>query len=519
MSRAEPYDKPLAGFGPSSRPVWRIATPLFLTFLAAAYAAWLAIAVVPTNVDVSWLLVVCERLLNGERLNTDMLETNPPFSIWLYMPFVLLERLTGVAAEFWLALGVVCLGLASLVVCARILARADPIYRQTGAYWVLAAAAFLVLCFLPDQFGQREQFALIGILPWLALQCARQRQPDFVAGSLAERIVAGLGAGVMVMVKPPHFALAFVVPSLCLAWQRRSPRPILVTENFIGAAMAVFYVASIAIFDRGYLTEVLPLVREVYLPLRAPLLDNLENWPKIVLLLSAAIVVGTGGPRHMHWDTRIALASALGLVPAFLLMGKGWPNHALPMVAITAIAFGLQLLRFGDFPKAGIVRKAALMFGCVLLLQATTRAQYDALTRDSGPIERSVGAIRDSFDHPTIVSIASQMQAAYPLTRLVGGRFVSRNPGAWMVSSAQKLVDRTDDPEQKLRLETIRNQAIGDFAAEIAAKQPDIVLAGPAGNPSWDALMHGDKRIMAALRNYRVLHAEPAITVYRRIQR
>ncbi|RVD49962.1 hypothetical protein EN783_34075, partial [Mesorhizobium sp. M2D.F.Ca.ET.140.01.1.1] len=84
------------------------------------------------------------------------------------------------------------------------------------------------------------------------------------------------------------------------------------------------------------------------------------------------------------------------------------------------------------------------------------------------------------FDHPTIVSIASQMQAAFPLTRLVGGRFVSRNPGAWMVSSAQKLVDRTDDPEQKLRLETIRDRAIGDFAAEIAAKQPDIVLAGPA---------------------------------------
>ncbi|TIT27232.1 MAG: hypothetical protein E5W86_09950, partial [Mesorhizobium sp.] len=168
MSRAEPYDKPLAGFAPTSRPVRRIATPLFLTFLAAAYAAWLAIAVVPTNVDVSWLLVVCERLLNGERLNTDMLETNPPFSIWLYMPFVLLERLTGIAAEFWLALGVVCLGLASLVVCARILTRADPIYRQAGGFWVLAAVAFMVLCFLPDQFGQREQFALIGILPWLA---------------------------------------------------------------------------------------------------------------------------------------------------------------------------------------------------------------------------------------------------------------------------------------------------------------------------------------------------------------
>ena len=71
-----------------------------------------------------------ERLIEGARLNTDMLETNPPFSIWLYMPFMLLEKLVGGRAELWLTLGVICLSLASLFMSARILAYADPVYRR-----------------------------------------------------------------------------------------------------------------------------------------------------------------------------------------------------------------------------------------------------------------------------------------------------------------------------------------------------------------------------------------------------
>ena len=36
--------------------------------------------------DTSWLITVCERMLSGERLYADIYETNPPFSVWLYLP-------------------------------------------------------------------------------------------------------------------------------------------------------------------------------------------------------------------------------------------------------------------------------------------------------------------------------------------------------------------------------------------------------------------------------------------------
>ena len=256
-----------------------------LASMAVAYAVWLAV-VVPTNVDVSWLLVVCDRLLNGERLHTDIMEVNPPFSIWLYMPFMLLERLAGGRAELWLTAGIVGMALASLALAARILARADAAYRQPCAFWAWPAALFFVLCLFPGEFGQREHFALIAVLPWIALQCARQRTSDFVAGTAGERMVAGLGAAVVVMVKPPHFALAIMLPALCMALGRRSLKPLFVTENILGATVAAIYVVYVGVFHRGFMTEILPFVGEVYLPLRTSLLDLLMGWPETVLLLA-----------------------------------------------------------------------------------------------------------------------------------------------------------------------------------------------------------------------------------------
>ena len=516
MSRAEPFDKPLAGLGLSSRPVWLTTAPLLLTLLVAAYAAWLAIAIVPTNVDVSWLLVVCERLLNGERLHIDLMEVNPPFSIWLYMPFMLLERLTGARAELWLALGVISAGLASLAVSARILARADEAYRQPRALWALPAAAFVLLCFHPGEFGQREHFATIAILPWIALQCARQRSPDFVAGAGWERLLAGMCAAVVVMVKPPHFALALALPAAVLALQRRSLKPLFAVENVIGAAIIALYVAYILIFQREFLTEVLPFLKDVYLPVRQPFMALLLSWPEVLFCLAVATVVLAGGFGRMHWDVKIQLLAAFGFVPAFMIMGKGWPNHALPMIVLGIFAFGAQLLHGKGLRRMALPGRLAAVFGGVLVLQNLVDAQRYVWAADTGELERTVASIQAIDQKPTILSLAARLQPAHPLTRLVNGDFVSRYPSAWAVDNANTIASSTDDAAQRLRLAAIRDDIIGQLAAEIAAKQPDIVIYSAETGPYWDDLMLRDPRIAPQLKQYEVLHSEPKLVAYKR---
>src|SRR5690606_41055064 len=49
--------------------------------------------------DTSWIITICERLLAGERLYADIIETNPPATVWLYLPPVRLAGVLGMAPE------------------------------------------------------------------------------------------------------------------------------------------------------------------------------------------------------------------------------------------------------------------------------------------------------------------------------------------------------------------------------------------------------------------------------------
>ncbi len=60
---------------------------------AAGCLAVIAVSIVlcvraGTVSDVSWIIHVIERLASGQRLYVDIMEANPPFTIWLYEPVV-----------------------------------------------------------------------------------------------------------------------------------------------------------------------------------------------------------------------------------------------------------------------------------------------------------------------------------------------------------------------------------------------------------------------------------------------
>ena len=50
--------------------------------------------------DMSWLLTAADGMIAGQRLYVDIWETNPPFSVLLYLPAAYAEHLLGLRAEF-----------------------------------------------------------------------------------------------------------------------------------------------------------------------------------------------------------------------------------------------------------------------------------------------------------------------------------------------------------------------------------------------------------------------------------
>ncbi len=480
-----------------------------------------------TNVDVSWLILAGDRMLEGEQLYVDVLETNPPFSVVLYLPFVALEHATSIAAEIWLRFTVVGLSLASLRVATHILVQADPAYRKPRFAWMVPFTCFLILMFFPDQFGQREQFALIALLPWLALQAARDRSVDFRAATTAQVIIAALGAAFVVMIKPPYYTLAIIIPSLALAIGRRSLRPLLVPENLIGAALACLYVLYIVLFDQPYLELFRTLLEPLYLPLReSP--DVLVWAPAGLVFIAGVAATVASGVRHLHRDVRLLLFSAAGFAPAYVLMGKGWTYHTWPLVTLGLVALVLQILQQPRLADSSPVRKSVAWIGLVYAISVPVASQVivhvDGQPNALAPISRAAAAISAAVAHPTIASISAIPHTAHPLSRMVGGRFVSRHPSAWAISYAELLILRSHDQVERERLARLRDSLIAQMAAELGEKRPDIIVydAVPENHfttlmrpgmegYSWPALVLNNPAVAHELSGYRELYREGSI--------
>ena len=179
--------------------------------LAAALVAAALRAVLPTNSDVAWLLTVGEKVLDGNRLYVDVLETNPPASVLIYLPAIAVGRLLGIAPDGVLDAQLFLSAFLSLALAGLLLA---PVVQARAASWpwLLPVSIAIVLLLPSYNFGQREHFAVLCILPALAATAVRAHGLP-VRGSLA--VVAGLGLGLTVAIKP-HFGLAVLLPELFL---------------------------------------------------------------------------------------------------------------------------------------------------------------------------------------------------------------------------------------------------------------------------------------------------------------
>src|SRR5690349_11187977 len=81
---APPLPRP--GHLPRSVPLWATASRPWAVPAAVLAAAVLLRFFLLANTDVSWLLTVAERVLDGQRLYIDVIETNPPAAVLLYLP-------------------------------------------------------------------------------------------------------------------------------------------------------------------------------------------------------------------------------------------------------------------------------------------------------------------------------------------------------------------------------------------------------------------------------------------------
>ena len=489
-----------------------------LPILALAIGLVMALAVFQQlmgqhNTDNAWLFTVGEKLLAGAIPYVDVIETNPPASIMLYLPAVLFAQALHISAEIACIVLTLAGVAGALQLTSRILRKGGLIGAgETGFLWLGGAVTLMLL---PGScFAEREHIAAATALPVLALIAIR------MAGAkptLLQVLIAGLLAGLTVAIKP-HFALALVLPFGFALARTRNWRLVLAPEIWIAALLVGAYVATVFLVFPRYL-DILPGLVNAYVPVRIDLAELiLQPWMLLQAVFLGALAFATLRCRRIDDLAVLTAFASIGFTLAAVIQGKGWINHYLGGVSLSLMALVIFLTPF-TAKNGGAARRATdwgkLRLVVLFLVLPTVFGGVLAFRQMPGALHPGLAeaVLRHAPPHPKLISLSGELHVGFPLVRQVGGEWVGSSGNLWLIVTAGIRLKEVEDPAERARLTAFVHQDAATFLADVRSKQPDIILVEDEKYPK---LLKLAPELAGALDGYAKAETQDGISVWAR---
>lgn len=284
------------------------------------------------NWDVSWLLRCGERILNGGHYYTDFFETNPPLVIWLGLPVVLLSKILHVPITVIFRLYFYLLITASLLLnyyfCKKLFKKTiyvDLCLLSTALFYLLYTAVI---------FGERENFCIIFILPYVFMRLLSLENNKL---NRILRVFVSVVGGLGFLIKP-YFLLPFILFELYLVYRKKKVSALFSLEPIIVAITTLFYVFLIFTLTPNYVYKVVPLSLVLYTPVWKDPLWNLLRFNSVVAWLFATIILLYFIRKHALKNILYAFWWLLiGFWLVYFWQHKGWYYHVYPAIVFCSL--------------------------------------------------------------------------------------------------------------------------------------------------------------------------------------
>jgi hypothetical protein len=262
-------------------------------------------------------------------------------------------------------------------------------------------------------------------------------------------------------------------------------------------------------FYPKFFSDVLPMLADVYLPLR---LDAVELVKRIAVLVAPPVALcWIWRGRQRDAGAWVLLLIGAGFVGAYLTQGKGWSYHAYPAVAFCLLAAGWatqQALSETTGPSRLI---AVLLLATALILPAPRFFRHDATN------PALAAAISRLAPHPRILAIAFPLNVGHPLTRDVGGVWVGRTWGLWATGGAVFMKAHAgDDPVRRAKADAYFDGDRLAVAQDIETQHPDIVLIQQTVGFDFAQWIAQSPPLLAAMARYRRVETIEDVEIYQR---
>ena len=459
--------------------------------------------------DVSWLIDMCIRMLNGERAYVDIFETTPPIPVLIYMPGVFFARLLGISPEAGVYFSAIASVIGALALSAKTLPRSIDGLGRSLSVVILPAAIFL-LGLANDAFAQREFFAAVFTLPMV---CVFIRHHQGQWPSLWLRASAALLAGLAIAIKPPLFVLPGIFVAAFYIFQTRRLRPIY-SGGLLGAGVLGGLITAISLMAYPeYFNDVVPLMRDVYVPIKSSP-GAIPHDALIAALLCLGCVLILRLKNSVNVPLILLAVSAIGYVGVFILQGKYFGYHATPaalfgFIAVWAVLFERIQSSRSDAGGQLISTVPYAALGIFLAIKI-----FLAFEDHHPKMENMAWA--DPFNGVTATAISPDISIGFPLARRFHAEWVDRIHAQWVSHYAKLgLEDESLSPETRKILKEYLRRDLERTGRLIATKQPKIIIQCIDESALWltDALLETDPTL---LDNYQVIAEEGVFKIWQR---
>jgi hypothetical protein len=433
-----------------------------ITLLMAAIGIWLRGWAI--NGDTSWLIDVGERVLSGQKLYRDVIDNNPPMSIYLYFPGILAAKALGIASET----GVILQGLAvtflSVTLIMHMSTRSSLFKSHIEQLGWVAALSYSFLLLPVDSALQREYFAVLLIFPFLFSMMRRATNEAFT--SLPLQIIIGLLAGLGSSIKP-HFVLPIATSAIVCAIYMRSWRPVFAIEALVAATIFIVYFISFLLFFSDYFETVWPMVQVAYLPATRSFSTLIGRSDIQFAFIIISIMLLLFVSNKIKINIIILISGLLSFAIISFAQTKGFYYHLLPVFMIAVPVFILVIFQ----QKTNRIKLLFSIFGLVVLLFCN---RQDKIPQRSMVLTAEVVKLKKT---PNLLVVAHDLNQSFPLARTIGAKWASRSNAQWAtLFSKLRRANYIVSAEERAAQDAVMKKENDMLIEDIRRFKPEIIV-------------------------------------------
>lgn len=424
------------------------------------------------NHDVSWCMHAAERMLAGGTYVQDFFDINPPLSLYLYAPPVLLSHFSSWHFALTLQIYVFTLSAGSLFICSELISSLFSESRLLGQCFLIVLA-FIFLIFPLHDFGQREHLLLILIMPYLLATLAYLRGLILPTGlMIAIGLAASMGFGLK-----PYFLISFFLVEAYLLSQKPN-RHTLLRPDLLTLVLALSaYILSLWIFHTNYIYIIVPLAMKYYYAGFHDPWSALCLHPVIFLFGFLSILVLF--EKTHRKECMVLFWVTLGLLAAYLLQRTVWTYHFFPPLCTSMLLSVLLLNRIFAQPQGHLSQNVFGIFLAGLLFSFPLGYLGYYLKTDlfyKKTYLPLISFMQDIAGGHSVSILSTRIHNTFPAVDYAHVQFVSRFPHFSMLPGMIRQVRPYVNSPCPPQLKRDQDQFINLVTNDLIDKKPEFIF-------------------------------------------